>query len=270
MKILEMAAASPTAGNQQPWKFLVIQDREKLNLLKDKCLDRRMKRAKERGISDPAELAKAKENSDKYYTNYLSAPVYVVVLVDSASKYPSYNTYDGANASTLLMVAARALGYGTVYSQDSIPYELIKEVFGIPDQYERICFTPIGVPVEWPTGHNKKPLYELAAFEKMINGVNYKKWVKKNEVELSKELLQDYIGEFLLDEKMTFTITLENSKVFLGITGQPKVEIFAEAKDKFFLKVTTAEIQFTRNESGKVSGLKFTQGSEEYDLTRIE
>ena len=168
------------------------------------------------------------------------------------------------------MVAARALGYGTVFSQDSVPYELIKEVFEIPDQYERICFTPIGIPVEWPEGHKKKPLYELAVFEKMINGVNYKKWVKKVEVELPEKLLQDYIGEFRLDENMTFTVTVENSTVNVQISGQPKFQIYPEAKDKFFLKVTTAEIKFTRNESGKVNGLKFIQGSDEYELTRIE
>jgi len=270
MKILEMAATSPTSGNQQPWKFLVIQDRAKLDLLKKKGIERRIRRAKERGVNDEKELEKIRSGADNYFTKFLSAPVYVVVLVDSASKYPSYNIYDGSAASVLLMVAARALGYGTVFSQDSVPYELLKEVFEIPDQYERICFTPIGIPVEWPEPHNKKPLYELAVFEKMINGVNYNKWIKKVEIELPEKLLQDYAGEFRLDEDMTFTITVENSTVNVQMTGQPKFEIYPEAKDKFFLKVTTAEIHFSRNNNGRVKGLKFIQGSEEYDLTRIE
>ena len=31
-KILDAARMAPTSGNQQPWKFLVIRDRKKLNM----------------------------------------------------------------------------------------------------------------------------------------------------------------------------------------------------------------------------------------------
>ena len=34
LKILDMARSAPTSGNQQPWKFLVVQDRAKLDRLK--------------------------------------------------------------------------------------------------------------------------------------------------------------------------------------------------------------------------------------------
>jgi len=70
------------------------------------------------------------------------------------------------------MLAARALGYGTVFSQDSIPFDLIKKVFQIPDGYERIYFTPIGVPESWPESPAKKPLREFVVFEKFVKGIN--------------------------------------------------------------------------------------------------
>jgi nitroreductase len=173
MKILDMARSAPTSGNQQPWKFLVIQDRDKLGQLKDKCVEYGMLRAKMRGITGEAELEKTREKIVQRYTDYLSAPVYVVVLVDKNSKYPGYNTYDGSLAGGYLMLAARSLGYGTVFSQDTVPYGFIKEVFGIPDNFERICFTPIGVPDQWPESPAKNPLRDFLVFEQFVRGVNY-------------------------------------------------------------------------------------------------
>src|SRR5512145_1510950 len=38
LKILDAARMAPTSGNQQPWKFLVIKDRKKINQMKDSCV----------------------------------------------------------------------------------------------------------------------------------------------------------------------------------------------------------------------------------------
>ncbi len=153
-KILDAARCAPTSGNQQPWKFLVIRSREKLDQLKKRCIEKSM----EQRLIVPEET---KKRITQYFTNYLSAPVYVVVLTDNNSKYPSYNIHDGPLAAGYLMLAARALGYGTVYATDSIPVAVTKEVFNIPDHYTRICITPIGVPEKWPV---KKPKQKLEDF----------------------------------------------------------------------------------------------------------
>ena len=129
--------------------------------------------SRKRGITDSGQLEAIKKRAIEYFGNYISAPVYIVLLVDSKSKYPTYNVYDGSLAGGYLMLAARALGYGTVFSQDSIPYDLIKEVFQIPDGYERICFTPIGVPESWPEPPAKKSIQELVVFDKFVKGINY-------------------------------------------------------------------------------------------------
>jgi hypothetical protein len=41
----------------------------------------------------------------------------------------------------------------------------MKERFHIPDRYRLICFTPIGVPAEWPEMPEKKDLKELVVYE---------------------------------------------------------------------------------------------------------
>jgi len=164
-KILDAARMAPTAGNQQPWRFLVVRNRTTLDRLKDACITRSLEGYKQRENTTEEELQTQKERATEYFSNVLSAPVYIVVLVDTQSKYPSYNRHDGPLAAGYLMLAARALGYGTVYFTDSIPDEVTKEVLHIPDRYERVCMTPVGVPDEWPDTPDKKSLDDLVDYE---------------------------------------------------------------------------------------------------------
>ena len=83
LKILDMARSAPTSGNQQPWKFLVVQDPVKLAAIRDACIEASLARAKKRPGMDAEQLEKLRQRQTRYFTDYLSAPVYVVVLVDS-------------------------------------------------------------------------------------------------------------------------------------------------------------------------------------------
>jgi len=166
-KILDAARMAPTAGNQQPWKFLVVQDQAKIQELKEACINNSMEWAQKNQKHSEEELKERSKKTSEYYDRCFSAPVYIVVLVDTKSKHAGYNHHDGPLAAGYLMLAARALGYGTVYFTDSIPEHATKEVLNIPDRYKRICITPVGVPVQWPDTPDKKPLEELVAYEEI-------------------------------------------------------------------------------------------------------
>jgi nitroreductase/ketosteroid isomerase-like protein len=166
MKILDAARFAPTSGNQQPWKFLVIENREKLDQLKTAALAWTLENYGKSGKSSAEELASLRDKLKMRLEDVLSAPVYVAVLVDSQSKYPDDNIYDGSLAAGNLMIAARALGYGTGFFTSYFPEARMREFLEIPDRYNLICFTPIGVPEEWPKAPPKKPLDELVVFEK--------------------------------------------------------------------------------------------------------
>lgn len=157
-KILQAAASAPTSGNQQPWKFLVIKDREKIDGLRDFCIEKSIERYRSGNMPSKEDLEKRQIRAEQYYGDYLSAPVYVIVLTDNNSQYPSYNHYDGPLAAANLILAARSLGYGTVFCTDSINADITKEYFNIPETYTRVCITPIGVPYEWPNSPEKKEL----------------------------------------------------------------------------------------------------------------
>lgn len=160
-EIVDAARMAPTSGNQQPWKFIIVRDKEKINAIKNECIEFARKRIKEsRNLSDEELATEVKAFDERYSKGYFSAPAFIVVLSDGKSKYPSYNHHDGPLAAGYLLLAARSMGYGTVYITDAIPVEATKKALNIPDQYTRVCITPVGVPVEWPE-QEKKALDEF-------------------------------------------------------------------------------------------------------------
>ncbi|HUI29630.1 MAG TPA: nitroreductase family protein [Candidatus Acidoferrales bacterium] len=158
LKIIDAARMAPTSGNQQPWKFLIITDKNKINEMKDACIKETIEYLKKN--NEEIDTSK-KEEITNVFNDYFSAPVYIIVLTDNNSIYSSYNHWDGPLAAGYLLLAARALGYGTVFITDSVPESVTKEVFNIPDNYIRVCITPVGIPVEWPPTPKKKPLKEF-------------------------------------------------------------------------------------------------------------
>ena len=163
LKIIDAARMAPTSGNQQPWKFLIVTDKNKIIELKEACIKNSIEQITKNGtkVDDTK-----KSQIENVFNKYLSAPVYIVVLTDNNSIYSSYNHWDGPLAAGYLLLAARALGYGTVFITDAIPDNVTKEVLQIPDIYTRVCITPLGIPVEWPSTPKKKALEEFIINEK--------------------------------------------------------------------------------------------------------
>jgi len=162
--ILDAARLAPTSGNQQPWKFLVIRNRAKIEQMKEACVQRALAYFDQR-TDNMATREDSEKTARTNFGNYFSAPVYIVVLTDNDSQYASYNHWDGPLAAGYLMLAARTLGYGTVFITDAIPDAVTKKILAIPDRYTRVCITPLGVPEAWPDSPPKKKLAEFIAYE---------------------------------------------------------------------------------------------------------
>ena len=148
LQILEAAHYAPCPRNRQAWKFVVIKNRGILDQIRDECIKR------------------GGEQNKQYFTDYLSAPVYVVVVADTQTRNPANDITAGALAAENLMLAARALGYGSVFCVNSIPEDVTKKILNIPDNYKRVCITPIGIPDKWPETPPKKDLKEVIVYDK--------------------------------------------------------------------------------------------------------
>jgi nitroreductase len=166
IRIINAARMAPTSGNQQPWKFLIIRDKKVINQMMEACVNEAITRFDPLNTKETREQYTAKVR-DRLAKGYFSAPVFIVILTDNFSTYPDYNHWDGPLAAGYLMLAARALGYGTVFITDAISEKVTTDVLMIPDKYTRVCITPLGVPVEWPATPQKKDLKEFIVFDKL-------------------------------------------------------------------------------------------------------
>jgi nitroreductase len=160
--ILNAARLAPNSGNQQSCRYLVVKDRERLNELKEACIRNREAVLRARGDEVPEE-----EAIREHYDVVFSAPLYVLVLVDKTVRYKGYEEKDGSLAAANIMLAARALGYGTVFYTDSIPEDLCMRHLDIPERYSRTCVIPVGIPESWPDKRDRLPLRELVFYEKI-------------------------------------------------------------------------------------------------------
>lgn len=75
------------------------------------------------------------------------------------------------------------------------------------------------------------------------------------EVEVAENVIKAYVGEYELAPTFSIVVTLEDGALFVQATEQPKFPIFAESDTKFFLRVVDAQVSFTTDDSGAVTGM---------------
>ena len=79
------------------------------------------------------------------------------------------------------------------------------------------------------------------------------------EVTVAEDILETYVGEYELLATMSVFVTLESGALFARVTGQGTLPIFAESETEFFYRAVDAQISFTKNDSGVVTGMIFHQ-----------
>lgn len=97
----------------------------------------------------------------------------------------------------------------------------------------------------------------------------YEQTRPRTEHKIDPALYADYAGHYRL-EMHAFEISQREGKLFARLTGQVELEIFPEGIDRFFYKAVPAQLTFTRNENGEVSGLVLHQDGYEQGASRVE
>ncbi|MEM0361644.1 MAG: nitroreductase family protein [Sulfolobales archaeon] len=138
LKILDVARYAPSARNSQPWVFIVVKDVEI-----------------KRKLANIHPWAKPLEN----------APVGVVVACNSELSPESYQV-DCANATMQLMLAAHAVGLGSVWLQTLRNIKDVQEIVGLPKNYIPVAMLALGVPDETPTAKKRKELKEIVYLDR--------------------------------------------------------------------------------------------------------
>ena len=94
--------------------------------------------------------------------------------------------------------------------------------------------------------------------------------VAHSEITLTPQALDRYVGDYELAPNFHIVVTREGNALFGQPTGQDKVQLFAEKEDAFFLKVVDAQIVFTRDSSGNVTGMVLKQNGQDSPGKKIK
>jgi nitroreductase len=125
--LLEAAMFAPSAGNEQPWQFIVLDERSLLDAVPRICPTASMCR---------------------------HSPVAILVCSDSSlEKYPGFWVQDCSAAVENMLLAAHALGLGAVWAGIYPLKERIgdfKALLSLPEEITPFALVALGYPDELP------------------------------------------------------------------------------------------------------------------------
>lgn len=81
--------------------------------------------------------------------------------------------------------------------------------------------------------------------------------------------LDGLTGRYALAPGAVLTITREGQRMFGQLTGQPRIEIFAESPTAFFARVVDAQLTFTVGADGRASALTLHQNGRDMPAPRL-
>jgi len=144
--ILYMGTNAPSAGNVQPWEFIIVKDEDTKKKLYEAAI-------KQEQVRD--------------------APVDIIICADlkkASLKYQErgeflYSIQDTAGVITIMMITANALGLGSYWVR-AFDEEFVKDIVNLPKDLRPVGIVSIGYPKENPEKEELIPFERLAWFDK--------------------------------------------------------------------------------------------------------
>jgi len=123
--LLKAAMSAPSAGNQQPWDFIVVIQKE---------------------------IIKKVRQASPYAAPLEGAPLCIIVCADlQKERFPGNWVLDCSAATENILLAAHAIGLGAVWigiypEQDRMKY--LSRIFDLPENIKPMAVISIGYPAE--------------------------------------------------------------------------------------------------------------------------
>jgi len=141
-KVLEAGRLAPSAKNSQPWKFIIVKDKNLRDELIPACKNQKF-------VGDAS-----------------------IVIVGCATN-PSYKMGNGdysysvdlAIALDHMSLQAAALGLGTCWI-GAFYQDKVKEVLDIPEEVNVVALLPLGYPEKLSEKRKRKELAEIVCYDK--------------------------------------------------------------------------------------------------------
>ena len=139
-RICEAGRRAPSAGNWQPWDFVVVTGREQL-----------------------IELAKVWDRGGRHIASS-AATISLVAKEPGDERQGQWLMYDFGQATAYMMLAAADLGIGSGHSA-VIDQEQARRVLGFPDGYRAVFLIGLGYPADQAlrplTRPNRRPFDQV-------------------------------------------------------------------------------------------------------------
>lgn len=136
-KILEAGRMAPSAGNKQPWHFIVITD-DKLK----------------------------QELSKGLFSRFLkNAPLSIVGCAHQDRIAGRWAKISTAIALQNMVIAAWALGIGSCWI-GAFQEDKVKQLLDIPQNWNVVALIPFGYPAKIPKPRGKKPIEKIISYNK--------------------------------------------------------------------------------------------------------
>jgi CubicO group peptidase (beta-lactamase class C family) len=92
----------------------------------------------------------------------------------------------------------------------------------------------------------------------------------RQETKVAPDVFDRYVGRYQFAPSVFMTITREGGRFFGQLTGQPRVEIYAESEKDYFLKVVDAQLTFETDAQNKAVAVVLHQGGLDQRAPRLE
>ena len=144
-KLIDAARCAPSAGNIQPWEFIIIKEPHKKQQLSAAALDQ---------------------------TFITEAPVVIVVCANEARSGEGYGNrgvhlyciQDTAAAIENMLLAACAMRLGTCWV-GAFREELARKILNTPSHVRPVAIIPIGYPAEQPAPRRRRQISSVVHYE---------------------------------------------------------------------------------------------------------
>jgi nitroreductase len=144
-KLLDAARWAPSAGNIQPWEFIVVRKPEIKRALAEAALDQTF-------IEEAAVVLVVCANGSRSSQRYGMRGKTLYCIQDTAAAIQNIN------------LAAYSLGLGTCWV-GAFMEEKAREILKTPPEVRPIAIIPIGYPTEVPPPRSRRPLNEVVHYE---------------------------------------------------------------------------------------------------------
>jgi nitroreductase len=139
--LIDAARHAPSAGNIQPWEFVIVRDKQMKKQLSSAALNQ---------------------------ASIEGAPVVIVVCANEARSGQGYgsrgvNLYciqDTAAATQNILLAACAMGLGTCWV-GAFQEEMVRRSLNTPTDVRPVAIIPVGYPAENPALRKRRTLTEI-------------------------------------------------------------------------------------------------------------